>query len=208
MYLLLRLSLYFTYLNKSTVQNEGTVEICFAISKSGLFTCMLRRITDLGYYISRTVSSSSLNSSVMLPTVLSEHHHTSWKCCSSPKNSKDLVNYQKYKCGKKERDVVQKLYHELSKLPDITAKRLNSLSKLHLDSFWVLTSTVYSKKCPLKVITDSVALKRVQKQEDNKQMKTHPGQININDNSINICTWIMNKLHKGNHPSSFFMLLK
>ena len=134
----------------------------------------------------------------MLPTVLSEHHHTSWKCCSSPKNSKDLVNYQKYKCGEKERDVVQKVYHELSELPDITAKRLNSLSKLHLDSFWVLTSTVYSKKCPLKVITDSVALKRVQKQ-DNKQMKTHPGKININDNKY----MYMNKLHKGNHPSSF-----
>jgi hypothetical protein len=49
MHLLLGLSLYFTYLNKSTVQNEGTVEICFAISKSGLFTCMLRRITDLGH---------------------------------------------------------------------------------------------------------------------------------------------------------------
>lgn len=44
---------------------------------------------------------------------------------------------------------------------------------------------MYSKKCPLKVITDSVALKRVQIQ-DNKQMKTNPGKNNDDDNIINI----------------------
>lgn len=104
-----------------------------------------------------SLSLFPLSSLIMSATV--ESYHTNWKCCSSPSSIagciKIVMRFNNWRKRKKEKKIQCNYYLVV---PDIAGKRLNSRSKVHLDSFWLLIFTIYSWKYPLKVIIDSVAL--------------------------------------------------